>query len=242
MLRGYVFQGAGMLRRFALAVIGLASMAHAQDAEFARFVDQTTAAAPAPTAVEVAPGALEVVQALAHRDGGCVPTAVQIDQPQSATATLLVTQLVRAGQIRNGWTAYGRLVGCPAGDPVRFIILRRADGQLLVREINVGESLANVTLMRDSGPAAAIAAHRAVARAHPECASANDVKMVRTRVISKSADLGPDYHGARYRGSWSEGWTFRACGHSAEGPISFRADGQSGAYWDIKADQARLLD
>jgi hypothetical protein len=81
-----------------------------------------------------------------------------------------------------------------------------------------------------------------LAAAKPDCTESKDLDMVGARVISKSADLSPDWHGSRYAGSWTEGWTFSACGRRAEVPVTFTADGQGGANWNVRANEAKLLD
>jgi hypothetical protein len=117
-----------------------------------------------------------------------------------------------------------------------------ADSTLMVRAVNKGETLANPTLMRDSSSAAAMAAVLAVRKVKPDCARPEDIGMENARVVSRSADLSPDWHGARYAGTWKESWTFRACGRRAEVPLSFTADGQGGAYWTVHSTEAKLID
>jgi hypothetical protein len=212
------------------------------DAEFARFVEATEAATPPPATAEIKAGALEVVQLLARANGECVPVDIEVEPPLAAAATRMVSQLVKSGEIKNGWTAYGRPKGCAAPARIRFILLRRSTGALLVRIANSGETLASPSLMRDSNMSAAMAALAAIEKAHPDCGTSEQMKMEGSRIVSRGADLAPDYHGAFYAGSWEEAWTFRLCGHRAEVPIGFVADGQGGATWSVHADQAKPLD
>jgi hypothetical protein len=212
------------------------------DAEFARFVEATEAATPPPALAEIKAGALDVVQQLARANGECVPVDIAVEPVSAAAATRMVAQLVRSGEVKNGWTTYGRPKGCSAPDRIRFVILRRSTGALLVRIVNSGETLASPSLMRDSSGSAAMAALAAIAKAHPDCGTSEQMKMEASRIVSRGADLGPDYHGAIYAGSWEEAWTFRLCGHRVEVPIGFVADGQGGATWTIDADQAKPLD
>lgn len=230
-----------MLRKLVFVALVLASPAAAQDAEFARFVERTSAAVPAPPVTEVGAGALDVLKAIAAEKKSCVPNGVAMEPPQSATAVRLAVELIGAGKIKNAWTAYGRIQGCPAQPPTRFLVLRMADGSLLVRVVNVGETLANPSLMRDSSFVVAFSALGAIRAVKPDCDGKN-LDMVSTRVISKSADLSADWHGARYAGSWTEGWTFSACGRRAEVPVTFTADGQSGANWNVRSTEAKLVD
>lgn len=230
-----------MLKKLVFVAATLAAPAAAQDAEFSRFVERTNAAVPPPPVPDIAAGALDVLKAIAAEKKGCVPTAVAVEPPQTATAVRLATELIGAGKIKNAWTAYGRPQGCPSPAPTRFIVLRMADDSLLVRLVNVGETLANPSLMRDSSFIVAFAALNAIKAVKPDC-DGKDLDMESTRVISKSADLSPDWHGARYAGSWTEGWTFSACGRRAEVPVTFTADGQSGANWNVRSTEAKLLD
>jgi hypothetical protein len=62
-----------------------------------------------------------------------------------------------------------------------------------------------------------------------------DMKMGPTRVSSQGADLGPDVYGVRYVGSWSEVWQFETCGKTFDVPVEFTADGDGGAYTNIKS-------
>jgi hypothetical protein len=212
------------------------------DAEFARFVEATEAATPPPAMAEIKAGALDIVQQLARANGDCVPVDIEVEPVSAAAATRMVAQWVRSGEVKNGWTAYGRPKGCAAPARIRFLILRRSTGALLVRIVNSGETLANPSLMRDSSAIAAMAALAAIEKAHPDCGTSERMKMEDSRIVSRGPDLGPDYHGAIYAGSWEEAWTFRLCGHRAEVPIGFVADGQGGATWNIHADQAKPLD
>jgi hypothetical protein len=212
------------------------------DADFARFVEATETATPPPAVAEIKAGALDIVQQVARANGDCVPTDIEVEPVSPAAATPMVVQLVRSGEIKNGWTAYGRAKGCVAPARIRFILLRRSTGVLLVRIVNSGESLANPSLMRDSSTGVAMAALVAIEKAHPDCSASQQMKMEGSRIVSRGADLGPDYHGAFYAGSWEEAWTFKLCGHSVEIPIGFVADGKGGANWSVHADQAKPLD
>jgi hypothetical protein len=231
-----------MLKKLIFIAAALAAPAAAQDADFARFVAQTNAATPPPAAAEIAAGALDVLKAIAAEKKSCVPISVAMEPAQTATSVRLTTDLIAAGKIKNAWTAYGRPQGCPSPAPTRFIVLRLADNSLIVRVINVGETIANPSLMRDSSFAVAVAAVTAIQRAKPDCTDTKDLDMVGTRIISKSADLSPDWHGSRYAGSWTEGWTFSACGRRAEVPVTFTADGQGGANWNVKSNEAKVVD
>lgn len=231
-----------MLKRLIFVAGALAAPAAAQDAGFTRFVEEANAAVPPPADAELAPAALDILKRFATAKKGCVPTGIAMEPARSATAARFASDLIQAGQLRNAWTAYGRPQGCPSPAPTRFLVLRMTDGSLLVRVVNVGETLANPSLMRDTSYIAATAAVAAIQKARPDCTDHKDIDMAGTRIISKSRDLSPDWHGARYAGSWTEGWSFTVCGRRAEVPITFTADGQGGATWNVAADKARLVD
>lgn len=224
----------------AAAVAMLASAASAQDPQFAAFVDRTNAATPPPTVEAMTPVALATLQALKREEGACVPTALALEPPQTAVATHIITQAVLAGQVKNGWTVYGRSSGCPDEVTYRFMILRMADDRLRAFVVNAGESLANPSLMRDSSAAAAVSAFQAVRAVSPGC-TGEDLRMGPTRVADRGADLGPNFHGSYYSGTWTEMWTFRVCGRTAEVPVVFTADGQGGANFSVRGSEARIV-
>lgn len=120
------------------------------------------------------------------------------------------------------------------------MVVRLADNSLRALLVNPGESLANPTLMRDASASVALAAVNAAQRAQPSCDGA-DIDLASARVVSRSADLSPDSNGAFFAGSWQEVWTFSMCGRRVEVPITFTADGQSGANFEVRATEARLV-
>jgi hypothetical protein len=152
----------------------------------------------------------------------------------------MIVEGVRAGQLRNGWTVYATPEGCADAVPTRLMVLRLADGSLRALLVNRGETLANPTLMRDTSSPAAVAAAQAVRQAEPSC-NGNDIDFADGRVTSRSADLSPEVHGAFFAGSWQESWTFSMCGRLVEVPITFRADGEGGAHYEVHRNEARLI-
>lgn len=223
----------------AIAIASGAGAATVQDSQYAAFVERTNVAAPPPSIEAMTPPALETLQAMARQEGRCVPSALVMEMPQTAIATLVVTRAVAAGQIKNGWTAYARPDGCPGAGRARFLILRMADDSLRALFVNEGESLANPSLMRDSSAGAAMAAFGAVSAADPSC-TGDGMRMGPTRVAERGADLGANYHGVFYAGSWREIWTFTVCGRTVEVPVAFTADGQGGAHFNVRSTEARI--
>lgn len=225
---------------FASVGLAFASAATAQDAEFARFVEQANAANPAPSVAEATPIALATLQTIHRQTGRCVPTGLRLDPLRPITATRHISALIRSGEARNAWSVYARLEGCPETRPLRMVVFRPATGQLLIAPLMYGEAIANPTLILDMRQAANAAATAMAGELIPSGCKAAAIDGFRT--ISQSEDLSPDYYGVRYRGSWREAWSFAACGRRIEVPITFTADGESGANYVIHATEARLLD
>lgn len=223
------------------AAAALASPLSAQDAQFRQIVESANANAPTPAGDMVKASLLETLQAIARDKGQCVPTGVAVHGIESATAVRAVVLSVQSGQLRNAWTVYGRGEGCEGAPQLRFILLGLTDGGLRVAAINEGESLANLSLMQDASSLAALSAFQLVRAAEPQCAG-DGMQMGPTRILERSADLGPNYHGVYFSGSWKEAWTFTVCGKSAEVPVEFTPDGQSGASFRVVGTEARLLD
>jgi hypothetical protein len=68
------------------------------------------------------------------------------------------------------------------------------------------------------------------------------MKIGATHVTGESKDLGPETYGVRYAGSWTEAWQVEACGGTKfEVPIQFTADGDGGAYINVRANNVRVV-
>lgn len=212
----------------------------AQDPAYRELLERTDAATPPPALAEIQPEALAVLQGNARAERRCAPSSVALERLESAAATRVITQAVLSGEAKNGWTVYGRASGCPTPFLGRFMVIRMADDSLRVVLVNEGETLANPSLMRDTGYVAATAATLAVRRRYPRCAG-EGLSMGPTRIADRSR-LGAYSHGAYFSGGWSEVWSFRVCGHRVEVPVSFTADAQGGADYTIDPERARILD
>lgn len=230
------------MRRLMLLALAVTTSAAAQNADFKALMERTNADVPVPAKAVIEVDALKTLVAIAKEErAACVPIGVELGEPKPMTSASLAVAGITAGKLKNAWTAYGRAKGCPSALPTRFMILQLADDQVLARTVNEGESLANPSVMRDSSTHAALAAYQIVRSAQATC-TGDDMRMLATKVVSKSSDLGPDFYGSYFTGSWQEAWTFRVCGKSVEVPISFRADGQGGAYSEVKGSEAKLID
>lgn len=224
-------------------VIGavLTCSAHAQEADFAAQMRDVNAEVDLPEHQTITADAIATLQAIAREKSTCIPTGVDLEKPTPATAVRLAVQGIQSGQLKNAWMTYGHALGCPDTPRIRLVILLMSSGEVRVRQVNQGESIASMSLMRDTSPSAAIGALTAIKAVNPDC-DGKGMTMIGTKVLSRSPDLSPDFYGARYRGSWKESWTFEMCGHRADVPVSFTADGKGGAYSSIKPAEIRVLD
>ncbi len=184
---------------------------------------------------EIMKSAIEVQK----NKGGCLPSSTVVDTVTPTTAARFVTEGVGARQIRNAWTVIVRHPNC-GSDVVRYAVVKQfGDGYYAFR-INRGQSNANESLIGDTLPKAALVAALILKRAGTDCRT-SDVMLGVTRVTEESADLGPDFYGARYKGSWREIWPIMTCGRTVEISVRFEADGEGGAYTNVKEDESKLL-
>lgn len=210
----------------------------AQEAGYAAQMKAINAAVPPPAPAAIAAAAREAIGKASA--GRCAPGEVRTKgAPAPATADRFVTLAADRGTVRNGWTVTAMPLGCADARPMRLFVLALADGQTIAPVLNTGTSLAWPTLLRDIAVGAVTAAVR-VLRANT-CDARDLDPVVDARVTARGGDLGPDFYGVRYRGGWSETWTFRACGRAAEVPIAFRADGTGGASYSVSGEAVRLV-
>jgi len=196
-------------------------------------ITQLNAKAPQPPVIDLQAAVETGAKAYSAAKKICAPMSVKVSEVSPITGAGVILPAVLSGKIRNAWTLYGDHVGCPGDGTVRYMVLQLADGSLKGARVNQGRSLANPSIMRDTSTAAALAALRQAKIVDPAC-TGDDMAMGSTRVLSKSKDLGPDTFGVRYVGGWSEVWQFRTCGKNFDVPIDFTADGDGGAYTNVK--------
>ncbi len=173
------------------------------------------------------------------RSGGCVPTSAVVDNVVPATSVRFVFQGILAGQLKNGWTVTARHPNCDM-TPVRYTISEDSAGLLNTVRTNRGLSLANESLISDTWPLAVVQAAATARRNGVEC-DEKGASLGVTRVAREEPGLGADVYGVRYTGSWSEVWPVELCDRSVEITVRFTADGDGGAYTDLKGTEARLL-
>lgn len=197
------------------------------------------AAAPQPAPATIQEQVMTAAVAAQKSSGGCVPTSAVIDSVVPATSVRFVFQGILAGQLKNGWTATARHPNCDAA-PVRYTISEDSAGTLATIRTNRGLSLANESLIGDTWPLAVIQAAVTAKRNGIECDPKSATLGV-TRVAKEEPGLGADVYGVRYTGSWSEVWPVELCGRTVEVTVRFTADGDGGAYTDLKGTEAKLL-
>lgn len=213
-----------------LAAAPLDPMASA--AEMGRQLDAINAK-PLPTGEPLAGAVAQVLRADAERRGGCFPLKVKLSPLRPVTLDNFVTQGILDGQIENGWLVSARIENCPAEDPARVLVIRAADGKTVNAFYDGrGEGLAWPSLARGALPAILRPALARLAVADKRC-QPTSLDPVAVRVETRSADLGPERYGLRYKGSWTEVWSFAPCGHRIAVPVTFATDGQGGARWTV---------
>ena len=231
--------------RFAGVVLAAFSIVpgavHAQQPAFSSLMQEVNARVPVPDPAVIEADALLNLQAIAKEKGGCAPTGVSLGKITPATADMMAVKGVQSGQILNLWLAEAMTSGCPKGEKPRFMILAFPDGKVIARLVNFGSSIAWPSLFRDAATPAAMQAFVVARAANPGC-DPKSLDLLSTRVVSTSPDISPDFFGVRFAGSWDEAWLFAACGQVAEATLQFRADGNGGAYYDLKHEGVRLLD
>lgn len=206
--------------------------------QFRRDVEQLNRA-PLPEGEPLARAVGNAVMVDARVRGRCQPKKISIGKLEPVTLDGMITGMIVAGQIENGWIVPVKLDDCPPADPIRVLLLRMADGKTLNGIFaGQGESLAWPTLSREALRATVGAASQRLRTGDPQCAP-SELTPTGVRVTGTSPDLGPSQYGIRLKGSWNELWTFEPCGHRLSIPIAFRTNGTGGAYWDI--DQGGIL-
>jgi hypothetical protein len=212
---------------------------HAQHPLILQRLTSWNAAAPQPTPSTVQEQVMKAAMAAQKRSGGCVPTTAVIDTVVPATSVKFVFQGILAGQLKNGWTVTARHPNCDA-TPVRYTISQDSAGALTTIRTNRGLSLANESLISDTWPLAVLQAAATAKRNGFQC-DPNGASLGVTRVAKEEPGLGAEVYGVRYIGSWIEVWPVELCGRTIEITVRFTADGDGGAFTDLKGTEAKLL-
>ncbi|WP_415643735.1 hypothetical protein [Sphingomonas antarctica] len=197
-------------------------------------------AAPAPPSAMLNAEVMKTAIAVQGRNGGCLPTSAVIDRLQPATAERYIFNGLIRGQIRNGWTEIVRHPNC-GPEVTRYMTMQQTDGTLNTVRVNRGVSYAHDSLIGDTVPLASLAADQSLRKAGAGCEVSKPGTLGVIRIASEDPGLGPDIYGVRYAGGWSEIWPVSLCGRTVEVLVHFLADGDGGAYTDIKDEAAKLL-
>ncbi len=158
-----------------------------------------------------------------------------MEAPVAITGAPFLFSMVLAGNVNNAWRVYVQYEGCDDNMIQRFAVIDTNEGKRIALPINAGRSLTSIKLMRDTSPSAGLQAAIAAKKRKPDC-DAKDMELLLTRVINEGEDLGPEIYGVRYVGNWTESWRVKTCGLTFDVPIGFTADGDGGAYTNIKGD------
>jgi hypothetical protein len=197
------------------------------------------ASVPAPPAATIHTEVMKAATAIQKRDGGCLPTSAKIESISPATGVRFVFEGILGGQIKNAWTVVANHPNC-GGETARYNLVSKGDGGLYAIRINRGRSHANESLIGDTWLLAVLQADATLRRAGIEC-DGRSARMGAVRVSAEEPDLGPEVFGIRYAGSWSEVWPIELCGRTVEVAVRFTADGDGGAYHQLKSTEAKLL-
>lgn len=229
------------VRILLLAVIAISSTttAYAQHPLILQRLTAWNAATPQPAPSTIQEQVMKAAMVAQKRSGGCVATSIVVDNVVPATSVRFVFEGILAGKLKNGWTVTARHPNCDA-TPVRYTISQDSAGALTTIRTNRGLSLANESLIGDTWPLAVLQASVTAKRNALEC-NPIGASLGVTRVAKEEPGLGADVYGVRYAGSWIEVWPVELCGRTIEVTVRFTADGDGGAYTDLKGIEAKLL-
>jgi hypothetical protein len=135
------------------------------------------------------------------------------------------------------------MTGCAVGY-ANYLVIRLPDdaGKPVWRAISFsrGRTYAGYAISKDAMHAAMGSMAGALTKAKIDTHGCSGPIVVGVRDVVADAKAGPDVFGVRFVGEWDERWEFHLCGYAIGVPIHFRADGQGGAYFDAKADDAMV--
>tara|TARA_R110000824_G_scaffold177839_4_gene357369 strand:- start:2488 stop:3198 length:711 start_codon:yes stop_codon:yes gene_type:complete len=183
----------------------------------------------------------DTAKRFADEKGECLPTDVQLEQPVAITGDPAILPALLSGQIKNAWKVYAQYQGCGNRAVDRFSVIDFADGKRIALLVNSGATNSSMKLMRDTSMLAAMQAYQAAKSKAPSC-DGKDLEMIGAQIVSEADDLGPELYGVRYVGGWTENWRFSTCGLIFDVPVQFTADGDGGAYTNIKAENVQQIE
>jgi hypothetical protein len=224
----------------AVAAMASAGTAQAQHPMVLGKLQEINAQAPQPPVEQLRQAVAQTAKAFGEANKTCMPTQVALSDATPATGSRDVLQAVLGGQLRNAWSLYATYTGCPGSEPIRYLVVQKADSSLMALQVNEGRTYTSPAIMRDTSMQAALAALQKARTLSPDC-EGKDMKMGPTRIAEQSKDLGPDVYGVRYVGTWSEVWRFETCGRKFDVRVDFTPDGDGGAYTNIKGEAVAVV-
>ena len=221
------------------------NLAFAQKPDILNLFRDINTGVPMPEKSIIIAEVMKAAVAIQKRAGGCVASSAEIEKITPATAIPYVIDGILAKRLRNGWTVEAKHQNC-GSDISRYLIVETSDRNLETIRTNKGRSYTNESLINDTLAPAYLGAYTVILLAGVKCdkkdSSAENTTLGTTRIANEEPDLGPDVYGVRYAGSWSEVWPITMCGgRTTEVTIRFTADGDGGAYINIRSDKSKLL-
>ena len=142
--------------------------------------------------------------------------------------------LIAGGRIKMAWLVDVMIGGCGEENPYRFILLQMPDDSYSSLVGSKGRTHAWPKLIKD----AMMTVYGAVTLAtHGQDCPVNAENFeIGPFAIKDDDSIGPYLFGVRYTGSWEEVWKIRVCETMVSVPVTFRADGQGGAYINVSQD------
>lgn len=228
------------LRWIALCFLVVGSASNAQHPLILNKLNAWNDASPQPPNDVLHSLVQEKAQEIYAGDDVCSRSQLSIVSVGPATADRFAFTGLIQGRLKNAWFVVTRNPDCE-DSTTRYMIIQNIDDSFHTVRVNRGNSYAWESLIGDTFPLAKIAAVTTLMSNQIDCAIDSDAELGVVRVSSEDEQLGEDTFGIRYSGSWSEIWPISVCGRVVEVFVSFRADGDGGAYSDLPGDKRQIL-
>ena len=234
-----------MYRRKILIAIFAAfipNLAFAQNPQLLDLFHTIDKNAPTPEKSIIITEVMKAAVTIQKQTGVCVASSAEIEKIAPATGDRYIIEGAVTGRLKNGWTVYAKHPNCGT-DVSRYLIMQAIDGSFETIRLNKGRSNANAKLIDDSLVSIYTFASLAISKVNKKCNSKHilSATLGTTRIVNEESNLGPELYGVRFAGSWNEIWPVIICGQTAEVPVRFTADGDGGAYINMKSDEVKVL-
>lgn len=214
-------------------MFSLVSTVHAQHPLILQKLKEWNAAAPQPSTEVLLAEVKGAVQRIYPENGRCLAQGITVVAVEPATAERYVFNEVAWRRLKNAWTVVVRHEGCDKAS-VRYMVIQGIDGRMNTIRVNRGVSYAHDSLIGDTLPMVMIAADTNFSQAGVTCGGDAKARLGVIRIEKEELDLKPAVSGVRYSGSWLEIWPIEKCDYVIEIPVSFTADGDGGAYYNLR--------